>query len=131
MEAAIIETRGELVVFVVDADPAIRDSVASLVRALGGQPYCFESGEDCLRGINGLRPGCLITEISLPGMDGMELFQKFAKQVPDTPTIFLALRGSVISAVHAIRSGAVDYIEKPFIDRQLASRMRELCHLVP
>lgn len=131
VEAGIINTHRELVVFIVDADEAVRDSIASLVTALGGHPYCFRSGEACLLGIDDLQPGCLVTEVSLPGMDGMELFAQFGARVPKTPTIFLALRGSVTAAVRAMRSGAVDYIEKPFIDRQLADRIRELCHLSP
>lgn len=131
VEAAIISTHRELVVFIVDADEAVRDSIASLVTALGGQPYCFDSGEACLQGIDDLEPECLITEVSLPGMSGMDLFARFGARLPKTPTIFLALRGSVTAAVRAMRSGAVDYIEKPFIDRQLADRIRELCHLSP
>lgn len=109
----------------------MRDSVASLVRVLGGQPYGFDCAKACLEAVNGLQPGCLVTEVSLPDMDGMELFEKLGTRLPNTPTIFLALRGSVTSAVRAIRSGAVDYIEKPFIDRQLAERIRELCNLSP
>ncbi len=129
--AAIINAEDEFAVLIVDADSAVRDSVASLVRVLGGKPYCFESGEECLQGIGGLKPTCLVTEVSLPGMDGMTLFAELSARVPGTPTIFLALRGSITTAVRAMRSGAVDYIEKPFIDRQLAERIRELCHLAP
>jgi len=129
VDAAINISEGEFVVFIVDADPAVRDSVASLVRVLGGQPHCFENAEACLGAVNDLQPGCLITEVSLPDMDGMELFERLGSRQPNTPTIFLALRGSVTAAVRAMRSGAVDYIEKPFIDQQLAERIRELCRI--
>lgn len=124
-----INTDGERVIFIVDTDPAVRDSVAALVRTLGGHPYCFESGEECLEAIASQKPECLISEVSLPGMDGMQLLSELRARAPDTPTIFLALRGSINAAVLAMRSGAIDYIEKPFIDRQLATRIRELCHL--
>lgn len=122
-----IESNGELVVYIVDADAAVQDSVASLVRSLGAQARCFENAEACLEAFEEEVPGCLITEVSLPGMSGMELLAAIRAADMFTPTIFLALQGDVSAAVHAMRSGAVDYIEKPFIDRQLSSRIRELC----
>lgn len=118
-------------VFIVDADVAVRDSVATLVRSLGALPVCFANAEECLTNIEKDEPGCLITEVNLPGMGGMELLSRLRASGYSTPTIFLALQAEVEVAVRAIRSGAVDYIEKPFIDRQLADRIRELCDLSP
>ncbi len=126
-EAGVIGNQNDLLIFVVDSDAAVRDSVASLVRSLGGRPLCFQSAEECLQSINGLVPECLVTEVSLPGMDGLALLDHLHESGINTPTIFLALESSVSAAVRAMRSGAIDYIEKPFIDRQLASRIKELC----
>lgn len=125
--AGAIHNRPELVVFIVDTDVAVRDSVASLVRSLGARALCFAHPEDCLKGFEAEEPGCLIAEINLPGMGGLELLRQVRDTGRSTPVIFLALRAEVEVAVRAMRSGAVDYIEKPFIDRQLADRIRELC----
>lgn len=117
------------VIFVIDTDPAVRDGVASLVRTLGAQPLCFDSAEACLQGINGKSPDCLITEVALPGMDGIDLLDHLRSLGIKTPTIFLANEGSITAAVRAMRSGAVDYIEKPFVAQQLVNRLREFCNL--
>lgn len=129
--AGAIENPAELVVFIVDADVAVRDGVATLVRSLGALPVSFSNAEECLANIQEDEPGCLITEVNLPGMGGMELLRELRAGGYSTPTIFLALQAEVEAAVRAMRSGAVDYIEKPFIDRQLADRIRELCDLSP
>lgn len=131
MGVGVIETQTGLVVFIVDSDSAVRDSVAALVRALGARPHCFANAEECLAFFDTDTPGCLVTEINLPGIDGMELLRRLRAAGHSTPTIFLALQSDVGGAVRAMRSGAVDYIEKPFIDRQLADRIRELCGFAP
>lgn len=116
-------------ILVIDADPAVRDGIASLVRTLGAEPLCFENAEKCLEGIAELSPSCMITEVALPGMDGIDLLDRLRHLGISMPTIFLATEGSVRAAVRAMRSGAVDYIEKPFVDRQLVNRIREFCNL--
>ena len=128
-EQAISGGDSNPVIFVIDADPAVRDGIASLVRTLGAEPLCFDSAEACLEDVNGRAPVCLITEVALPGMDGIDLLDHLRSRGISTPTIFLATEGSVRAAVRAMRSGAVDYLEKPFVDRQLVSRIKEFCQL--
>ena len=99
------------------------------MRTLGAEPLCFDSAEACLEGLNGYSPACLITEVALPGMDGIDLLDHLRSLGISTPTIFLATEGSISAAVRAMRSGAVDYIEKPFVARQLVHRIKEFCNL--
>ncbi len=113
-------------VFVVDSDDAIRDSLVRLLSALPCGIETFGSGEELLGEPSLDRGACLITEMQLPGMCGLELLQAIERRGSAMPTILLASNTDVPTAVQAMRAGAVDLIEKPFVERVLLSRVRDL-----
>jgi two-component system response regulator FixJ len=101
-------------VYIVDDDDAVRDSLAVLLAA---QPYAvssFASAEDFLGAASSLPPGCLIADLRMPGMTGLELQRRLNEQNLDFPTIVITGHGDVPLAVRAMKAGAVDFIEKPY-----------------
>ena len=103
-------------IFVVDDDEAVRDSLALLLEAVGLKVEAFAGGPDVLARCREMRPACVITDVRMPGMDGMELQQKLSKLLADVPVIVITGHGDVPLAVKAMKAGAVDFIEKPFSD---------------
>ena len=110
-------------VFIVDDDESIRDSLAMLMKSVGLHAGCYASAADFLEAYDPHRPGCLILDIRMPGMSGIELQRKLAEQHSILPIIFLTGHGDVPGAVHAMRSGAVDFIQKPFNEQALLDRV--------
>ncbi len=113
-------------VFVVDADAAIRDSIDQLLSALSCPIQTFGSGEELLALPVLSHGACLISEIQLPGIGGLELIRALSRRQIVLPTILLASNTDVPTAVKVMRAGAVDLIEKPFVERVLLSRVRDL-----
>jgi two-component system, LuxR family, response regulator FixJ len=103
-------------IFVVDDDEAVRDSLALLLEAAGLKVEAFAGGPDVLTRCRETRPACVITDVRMPGMDGLELQQKLSKLHSDVPVIVITGHGDVPLAVKAMKAGAVDFIEKPFTD---------------
>ena len=116
-------------VYVIDADPAIRDGLQSLLRLLGLEVETHSSAESLLSRQTLARPGCIVTELQLPGIGGLELHEELKSRGVDLPVIVLASRGDVATAVRALRAGAIDFIEKPFVDRVLTDRIEEVLRL--
>ena len=110
-------------VFIVDDDDSIRDSLAMLMKSVGLHAECHASAAGFLEAYDPHRPGCLILDIRMPGMSGIELQRKLAEQHSILPIIFLTGHGDVSGAVHAMRAGAVDFIEKPFNEQTLLDRV--------
>lgn len=110
-------------VYVVDDDEAVRDSLALLLKSIGLQARLFESAPDFL---NDYRPdwvGCIILDIRMPGMSGMELQKKLIEMQSAMPIIFVTGHGDVPMAVEAMQDGAFDFIQKPFRDQELLDRI--------
>src|SRR5262245_57612805 len=103
-------------IFVVDDDEAVRDSLALLLEAVGLKVEAFPGGPEVLARCREARPACVITDVRMPGMDGLELQQKLSKLQADVPVIVITGHGDVPLAVKAMKAGAVDFIEKPFSD---------------
>jgi len=103
-------------IFVVDDDEAVRDSLALLLEAAGLKVEAFAGGPDVLARCRETRPACVITDVRMPGMHGLELQQKLSKLHSDVPVIVITGHGDVPLAVKAMKAGAVDFIEKPFTD---------------
>ena len=116
-------------VYVIDADPAVRDGLASLLRLLSLEVETYSSAEIFLAESSFAPRACVVTEVQLPGLGGLELQEELKSRGVDLPMIVLASRGDVATAVRALRSGAVDYIEKPFVDRVLTDRITEVLGL--
>jgi two-component system response regulator FixJ len=113
-------------VYVVDADPAVRDSLDALLTLHGYDVAVFASAAEFLAGPPLAANACLVTEVHLPDMGGIELIELLRAKGVGLPVIIIANRSDVPTVVRAIRSGAVDFLEKPFLDRALLQRTREL-----
>ena len=101
-------------VFVVDDDAAVRDSLRLLLKSVGLPVEVFESAQDFLDAERDDRPGCLVLDIRMPGMSGLELQGKLNERHSILPIIFITGHGDVPMAVNTMKKGAVDFIEKPF-----------------
>lgn len=104
-------------VHVVDDEESIRKSLSFLLRSARYRVQCWTSGSAFLRGVSRLEPACVLLDISMPGMDGLEVQAQMVAQGIGLPVIVLTGHGDVTLAVKAMKAGAVDFIEKPF-DRQ-------------
>ena len=112
---------GKPVIHVVDDDEAIRDS---LVWLLDGERYSvrtYSTGEDFFARHEQLSPACVILDIRMPGMSGIEVHEQLTRQAVRTPVVFVTGHGDVPMAVEAIKRGAFDFIEKPFNEQKLTS----------
>jgi FixJ family two-component response regulator len=112
-------------IFVVDDDAAVRDAMKLLLRALGQPVESYGSGAEFLDNYREDRPGCLVLDIRMPGMSGLELQQKLNERHSILPIIFITGHGDVPMAVEAMQAGAVDFIQKPFRDQDLIDRINQ------
>jgi len=101
-------------VYVVDDDEAVRDGLSGLLDAGGYTCRTFSSAQDFLQAAPTLRHGCLIADIRMPGMDGLELQRRLVEQSLPFPLIVVTGHGDVPLAVRAMKAGALDFIQKPF-----------------
>ena len=115
----------EPVVFVVDDDPALRDSIALLARAEGLAARTFDSARSFLDAWDRAEPGCLIVDLRMPGLSGLDLQERLAGDGDAPPIIFLTGYGTVPAAVRALKAGAMDFLEKPFDPDTLLARVRD------
>jgi FixJ family two-component response regulator len=114
----------EPVVFVVDDDSAVRDSLALLLRSVGLKGEAYSSAAEFLEAYDANRPGCLVLDVRMPGMSGLELQEKLEELHSTLPIIFLTAHGDVPMAVKAVKAGAVDFIQKPFRDQDLIDKIQ-------
>lgn len=109
---------------IVDDDAAVRDALAWLLQSHGIEAVQWASGNAFLGGAHLAECGCLILDIRMPGMSGIELFDRLKKQECDLPVIFLTGHGDVPMAVQAIKEGAFDFLEKPVDETRFVDRVR-------
>ena len=112
-------------VFVVDDDPAMRDSLRWLIESTGLQVETFADAQAFLARIYPEVPGCLVLDVRMPGMSGIDLQAEMARRGIGLPTIVVTGHAEVAMAVQAVKSGAIDFIEKPFSDQLLLDRVRQ------
>lgn len=110
-------------IHVVDDDEAMRDSMTWLLEGEGYRVSCFDSGEAFLKAYRGDMRGCLILDVRMPEMSGLELQEKLDNLGSQLPIIFVTGHGDVPMAVGALQRGACDFIEKPFHNDDLLSRI--------
>ena len=106
-------------VFVVDDEEAVRDSLQWLLESKGLKVALFDSAEAFLAAYSPSLPGCLVVDVRMPGMSGLELQEKLAELHYALPVIFITGHGDVPMAVQAVKHGAIDFLEKPFNDKDL------------
>ena len=106
-------------VFIVDDEEAVRDSLQWLLESSGLKVALFDSAEAFLQGYDPAQPGCLVVDVRMPGMSGLELQEKLTEQHYSIPVIFITGHGDVPMAVQAVKHGAADFLEKPFNDKEL------------
>lgn len=111
------------VVFVVDDDAAVRNSLRFLVEAAGLKTAVFAGAREFLQAYDPAQPGCLVLDVRLPGMSGLELQQQLLASGIRIPVIIVTGFGDVPNAVQAMRAGAIDFIEKPYNDKQLLEKI--------
>ncbi len=114
----------ERVVHVIDDDADVRQSLAFLLTAAGLTVRVHESALAFLDVLPGIKDGCVVTDVRMPGMDGLELQRRLRQHKTRLPVIVMTGHGDVPLAVEAMKSGAVDFIEKPFEDETLLSAIR-------
>jgi RNA polymerase sigma factor (sigma-70 family) len=113
-----------LKVTVVDDDDALRDSLVWLLEGAGMRVRAFASAEAFLQAVRPEDTLCLVLDVRMPGMTGMELHDALRDRQIDAPVVFITGHGDVPMAVEAIKKGAFDFIEKPFNDEQLVATIR-------
>jgi len=109
----------EATVFVVDDDPAIRKSLRWLIESVGLKVQTHELASEFLESYSPEIPGCLVLDIRIPGMSGLELQEKLRERGYDIPVIIVSGYGDVPMAVRAMKAGAIDFLEKPVSDQVL------------
>ena len=114
----------DLIVHVIDDDEAVRDSIAFLLRSSEFSVRSYASALEFLDGIDGVETGCVITDVRMPDIDGIELLRRMADRRMTIPVIVITGHGDVALALDAIRAGAIDFIEKPFDHEALLSAVR-------
>lgn len=113
------------VVFIVDNDTPLRESLELLIRSAGWQPMAFGSAEEFLDCPRDLAPNCLVLELLLPGLDGLDLQKLATKECPHMPVIFITDHGDVSSTVRAMKAGAVEFLTKPLNNKVLLSAIEQ------
>jgi len=112
------------IVFVVDDDISVRESLELLIRSEGWEPETFKSAQEFLVRPRALVPSCLVLDVSLPGLNGLDLQKRIAPDRIDMPIIFITGYGDVPMTVQAMKAGAVEFLTKPFGDNVLVSAIR-------
>lgn len=112
-------TEDKAVVYVVDDDPSVRKAIERLLRSVGYNALTFASAPDFLNFTRPDTPGCLILDIKMPELNGLELQDRLSEKGLSFPIIFITGHGTVPASVRAFKAGAMDFLQKPFKDREL------------
>jgi len=118
-------SRGTAVVFVVDDDISVRESLESLIRFAGWQPQTFASAQEFLSHPRVFVPSCLVLDVTLPDLNGLELQKRIATHRKDMPIIFITGHGDVPMTVRAMKAGAVEFLTKPYADEVLLRAIQQ------
>ncbi|HEX8272444.1 MAG TPA: response regulator [Longimicrobiaceae bacterium] len=111
-------------VFIVDDDVSVRESLESLIRFAGWQPETYASAREFLTRRRADVPGCLVLDVSLPDLNGLELQKRIAGDRADLPIIFITGYGDIPTTVRAMKAGAVEFLTKPLDDDALLGAVR-------
>jgi two-component system response regulator FixJ len=111
-------------VYIVDDDDAIRESLETLLTTIGFEVLAFASAKEFLRLAPSLPFGCLVSDLQMPEMDGLELYRRLVALNVRLPVIVVTAHGDISTAVKAMRAGAVDFVEKPFSTEAILTSIR-------
>jgi RNA polymerase sigma factor (sigma-70 family) len=117
------------VVFVVDDDPSIRRSLTNLLRSVGFRVETFPTATDYLKSPQIETPGCLVVDVRLPDMSGLDLQREVTRAAAPRPIVFITGHGDIPMAVQAVKGGAVEFLTKPFRDQDLLDAIRRAIDL--
>ena len=109
----------ESIVYIVDDDPIVRGAISSLLMSVGHQVQLFESATDLLQSSLPAIPSCMVLDIRLPGLSGLDLQAELANVGLPIPIIFITGHGDIPMSVKAMKAGAIDFLTKPFRDQDL------------
>ncbi|HBO0353807.1 TPA: response regulator transcription factor [Pseudomonas aeruginosa] len=121
----------ESVIYIVDDDNAVLEALSSLVRSIGLRVKCFSSATAFLNDVGQLACGCLILDVRMPEMSGLDVQRKLAELGEQIPIIFISGHGDIPMAVKAIKAGAIDFFTKPFREEDLLGAIRTALKLAP
>jgi FixJ family two-component response regulator len=116
-------TRGEI--FVVDDDPAVREMLSLVLSAGGYQVICFADGAALLAVARSRTPACILLDVHIPGKSGLDILKELRGEDYPAPIFIISGQGDIAMAVSAIKSGALDFIEKPFRGNEIVARLDE------
>lgn len=118
-------SEGRAIVFVVDDDQAVREALRSLIRSVGLRVETFASAAEFLRQQPPAVPSCLVLDVGLPGLSGMDLQRELAALNRSFPIIFITGQGDIPTTVRAMKAGAVEFLTKPFRERELLDSIEQ------
>jgi len=124
-EGERVMTEGDVIVFVVDDDAPLRESLTNLLRSVGFRVTAFASAQEFLRSPRPDVPSCLVLDVRLPGLSGLELQQRLAEADRAMPIIFITGHGDIPMSVQAMKAGAVEFLTKPFRDQALLDAVQQ------
>ena len=115
----------DAMVFVIDDDPSFRDSVELLIRSAGFETCAFGAAKEFLTSQMPDTPACIVLDVHLPGLSGLELQQELGKRGIFAPIIFITGQGSIPMTVRAMKAGAIEFLSKPFRDEDLLNAIND------
>ena len=115
---------GEPIVFVVDDDPSVRRSIERLIQSIGLEVQTFQSAREFLQRARPEGPACLVLDVRLPGLSGLDLQRELTNRGIQLPIIFITAHGDIPMTVRAMKGGAVEFLTKPFRTRHLLDAIR-------
>jgi FixJ family two-component response regulator len=118
-------TETDAMVFVVDDDASVRESLKNLIRSVGLRVELFDSAQEFLRSKRPDVPSCLVLDVRLPGLSGLDLQRHASDAAMEVPIIFITGHGDIPMSVRAMKAGAVEFLTKPFRDQDLLDAIQQ------
>jgi FixJ family two-component response regulator len=115
----------DAVIAIVDDDPSVREGLSSLIRSAGLQVETFASAQEFLTRTGAETPSCLVLDLQLPGLSGLDLQKRMAEVGLEIPIVFLTGHGNIPASVQAMKAGAVEFLTKPFDEQDLLKAIQE------
>src|SRR5262249_16130685 len=116
---------GDSIVYIVDDDPSMREALTRLLGTVGLRAAAFKTPQEFLENKRPDAPSCLVLDVRLPGLSGLDLQRELANMDPPIQIVFITAHGDIPMTVQALKAGAVDFLTKPFRDQQLLDAVRQ------